>query len=224
MCDRKAFASKQSSSSLTKRCSTADRELDDKMLIIYDTPGLFDTRVDHNVTKQEICRAVTQIAAPGPHAFLVVIQAGRFTDEEQQTVQRINDMFGEEAGKYCILIITREDDLKYDEVSIEKYIESSTEPFKSLLNQCQKRFLAVNNRAERDEREGKVRQLINIVENMLCENQSPFYTNNMFKQAENNFREKEEAVLVQAKAQMDEQKKGIRDEVNINTLCLIVRI
>jgi GTPase Era involved in 16S rRNA processing len=187
--------------------------LDDIEIIVYDTPGLFDTSVDYNIIKKQLCHAVTSTASPGPHAFLIVLEAGRFTEEEQKTVQLINDMFGKDAGKYCILIITREDDILHHKLTLEKYIERSTAPFKNLLAQCQNRILAINNRAGEDEREKKVLQLITIVRKMLLENQSPYYTSDMFQQAEKELRQREEAVLNQAKEQMEEQKRAVRDEV-----------
>jgi hypothetical protein len=191
-------------------------------MIVYDTPGLFDTSDDHNAIKEKLCHAVTSIASPGPHAFLIVLAAGRFTEEEQKTVQLIKDMFGEDAGKYCILIITREDDILYHKSSLEKHIEKSTAPFKDLLAQCQNRVLAVNNRAGEDEREKKVRELITIVKKMLGENQSPYYTSEMFQQAEKDLRQREEAVLNQAKEQMEEQKKAVRDEVRARVNCFLI--
>lgn len=134
ICGRAAFSTSSSCSSHTKRCCPALRTLDGIEVIVYDTPGLFDTNVGFDVIKREICKAVTTIAAPGPHAFLIVLQVGRFTNEEQETVKRISDMFGENAGRYCILILTRGDDLENDGITVEQYIAESTEEFRSLLN------------------------------------------------------------------------------------------
>ncbi|CAF2954507.1 unnamed protein product, partial [Rotaria sp. Silwood2] len=184
LCGRQAFSTSSGSSSHTRRSCSADRIFDGTNIIIFDTPGLFDTHADFSVIKQKICDAVTKIASPGPHAFLIVVSAGRFTDEEQKTVQLINDMFGKDAGKYCILIITREDDILYEGSTIKEYIERSTKPFKDLVAQCENRYLAMNNRAGKEERDDKVRTLITIVRQMLDNNQTPFYTNEMFIKAE----------------------------------------
>lgn len=213
ICGRSAFSTSSSCSSHTKRCCPATRMLDGIELIVYDTPGLFDTNSSINVIKKEICKAVITIAAPGPHAFLIVLQVGRFTNEEQETVKQISDMFGENAGKYCILILTRADDLENDGITLEQYIAQCTREFKNLLGQCGNRCLAVNNRANLTDRLAKVCQLTGIVKQMLSENQSAFYTNEMFQNAEEALRQNEKAVLQRVEAEAKAQKDAMREEV-----------
>jgi hypothetical protein len=154
--------------------------------------------------------------SPGPHAFLIVISAAhRFTEEEQKTIEYINEIFGSDAGKYCILIITREEEILNDDKTVDQYLQESEEPLKSLVAQCQNRHIAINNRSEQTERDAKVRQLVNIVRNMLKENKTPYYTNEMFKQAEKEFEEKEIETLDKIKAQTEVQIQNLREEVRI---------
>ncbi|CAF3302848.1 unnamed protein product [Rotaria sp. Silwood2] len=124
-------------------------------------------------------------------------------------------MFGKDAGKYCILIITREDDILYEGSTIKEYIERSTKPFKDLVAQCENRYLAMNNRAGKEERDDKVRTLITIVRQMLDNNQTPFYTNEMFIKAEEELRQREEAVLAQVNTEIEAKKQALRDEVTV---------
>lgn len=154
------------------------------------------------------------MVSPGPHAFLIVLSAGRFTEEEQRTIEYINEMFGSDAGKYCILILTREDDILNDEKTVDQYLQEASEPLKRLVKQCRNRYLAINNRASQVERDEKVRQLIGIVRNMLRENESPYYTNEMFQQAEKEFQEKETQALNLIQAQTEARMQNLREEVS----------
>lgn len=75
----------------------------------------------------------------------------------------------------------------------------------------------MNNRASVTDRLAKVRQLIDIVKQMLRENQSAFYSNEMFQNAEELLRQREKAVLDQVEAEtrakLEEERNAARNEV-----------
>lgn len=175
--------------------------------------------------KKEICRPLEKMISPGPHAFLIVLSAAhRFTEEEQKTIEYINEMFGSDAGKYCILIITREEDILDDGKTVDQYFQESDKPLKHLLAQCQNRYLAINNRSGKVEHDEKVRQLVNIVRNMLKDNNAPYYTNEMFKQAEKEFEEKEIQTLNKIKMETEAKMEDLREEVRLADLNLYLVI
>ncbi|XP_060011901.1 GTPase IMAP family member 7-like [Lagenorhynchus albirostris] len=59
----------------------------------------------------EISRCVLA-SRPGPHASVLVVQLGRFTEEEQKTVALIKAVFGEPAMKHMIILFTRKEELE----------------------------------------------------------------------------------------------------------------
>ncbi|CAF4160273.1 unnamed protein product, partial [Rotaria sordida] len=153
------------------------------------------------------------MVSPGPHAFLIVLSAAhRFTEEEQKTIEHINDIFGPDASKYCILVITREEEILNDDKTIDQYLQDADEPLKLLVAQCQNRYIAINNRSSQIKCDEKIRQVIKIVRNMLKANKTPYYTNEMFKQAEKEFEEKEIKALNLIKAQTEAQMRDLREE------------
>lgn len=119
---REAFESELSPSSLTSECRKAKGNFDGRKVAVNDTPGLFDT----NFTQEEVLNRIKMcisLSAPGPHAFLVVLQLGRFTQEEKDTVQMIQTTFGEDAAKYTMVLFTHGDQLKKQ--TIENFISES---------------------------------------------------------------------------------------------------
>ncbi|MEQ2252889.1 hypothetical protein ILYODFUR_026489 [Ilyodon furcidens] len=97
---RPCFESKCGARSLTVYCSKCSTETDGLQVAVIDTPGLFDTRFEQDKTAKDLSQCICY-AAPGPHIFLVVVSVGRFTEEEKQSVQRIQEIFGEAVDHRC---------------------------------------------------------------------------------------------------------------------------
>ncbi|KAI4797513.1 hypothetical protein KUCAC02_025036 [Chaenocephalus aceratus] len=103
---KESFPSEYSFESCTENCSQAFGRVDGQRVKVIDTPGLFDTRIDEKKTNKDIAQSIV-FAAPGPHVFLVVIKLGRFTNQEKQTVQKIQNIFGEDADRYSMELVAR---------------------------------------------------------------------------------------------------------------------
>lgn len=82
------------------------------------------------------------LSAPGPHAFLVVFQLGRFTQEEKETIKMIQNTFGEDAAKYTMVLFTHGDQL--NKQTIEGYISESPD-LKAIIRKCYDRYHVFNN-------------------------------------------------------------------------------
>ncbi|KAL6460988.1 hypothetical protein MHYP_G00309540 [Metynnis hypsauchen] len=102
---KNVFKSEANSSSQTKECSSEKIKRGGKEIVVIDTPGLFDTKLSQDEVTEEIVKCITY-SSPGPHAFLIVIRVGRFTPEEKETVKQLQNIFGENAGKYTMILFT----------------------------------------------------------------------------------------------------------------------
>uniref|UniRef100_A0A3B1KAM6 GTPase IMAP family member 8 n=1 Tax=Astyanax mexicanus TaxID=7994 RepID=A0A3B1KAM6_ASTMX len=107
----KRFKSKFSSASVTGHSEMEEAVVEGRRVRVVDTPGLFDTSFSPEVVAKEIARSV-YLSSPGPHAFLYVQPINiRFTQQEEEVVDKLEQIFGEEMRKYTIILFTHGDQL-----------------------------------------------------------------------------------------------------------------
>lgn len=201
---QKMFTSRISPHAVTPTCQKASCRWNERDLLVVDTPGLFDTKVKLETTCIEISRCVLQ-SCPGPHAIILVLQLNRFTVEEQETVVRIKAIFGEEVMKYMIVLFTRKDDL--EDQSLNDFIADSDTNLKSIIKECDDRCLAINNKAERAEREMQVQELMGLVETVVQNNGGLYFSDPIYQNAEQRLKDQ---VEILRKIYTDQPEKEIR--------------
>uniref|UniRef100_A0A672KZU8 AIG1-type G domain-containing protein n=1 Tax=Sinocyclocheilus grahami TaxID=75366 RepID=A0A672KZU8_SINGR len=170
----KEFHSEASSRLVTTVCQKRVGEVDGRSVAVIDTPGLFDPSLTNEQVQEEIMKCIS-LSAPGPHAFIIVLSLGGITREEKDTLDMIKMIFGSKAADFCIVLLTRGDDLRGQ--TMEQYVEKNAE-LKKLTSECGNRFLAFNNTETQDQTQ--VTQLLNMIEEM---NQGRYFTNEMFEEA-----------------------------------------
>ncbi|XP_032299065.1 GTPase IMAP family member 5-like [Coturnix japonica] len=90
---RRVFESKLSTTPVTRSCNTAVGHWNGEEIVVVDTADIFHVwdRSDEMCT--EISRCI-ELSSPGPHVLLLVTQLGRFTEEDQEAVQGVRNIFG----------------------------------------------------------------------------------------------------------------------------------
>ncbi|XP_022624807.1 GTPase IMAP family member 8-like [Seriola dumerili] len=163
---RKEFKAESCQTSVTKYCQKAQSEVDGRPVVVVDTPGLFDNSLSHEQVNEEMVKCIS-LLAPGPHVFLLVLQIGRLTPEEKETLKLIKEVFGKNSGEFTIILFTRGDTLEQEELSIEEYINNCDDSFKKLISDCGGRCHVFNNYDKHNHTQ--VRELINKIDTMLKE-------------------------------------------------------
>lgn len=186
---KKEFTSRASGSSITEQCQIAENRNADHRYLVVDTPGLFDTKLPHGAITREIIRCI-HMSIPGPHAFLLVLRLDRFTQEEIDTFTCLFDLFGEKMSSYAILVFTRLDDLEVEDITVEDFINSSSENLKQLVKKVEGRYIAFNNRGLAEEKKQQIANLNKLLEEMMQINGGKYYTNKMYEEAEANLKRK----------------------------------
>ncbi|XP_042356012.1 GTPase IMAP family member 4-like [Plectropomus leopardus] len=203
---REAFQSELSSASWTYQCKREEGVVSGQKVAIIDTPGLFDT----NFTQEEVLKKIKMcisLSAPGPHAFLVVLKLGRFTQEEKETIKMIQSTFGEEAAKYSLVLFTHGDFLKRQ--TIEGFL-SKSEELRELIDSCYGRYHVFNNQVTDPV---QTSQLLEKIVRMTAENGGGHYTVKMFRKAEKAVKKEEQRVSKELKAAERQRRKTIKAEI-----------
>ncbi|XP_067237124.1 GTPase IMAP family member 8-like isoform X2 [Chanodichthys erythropterus] len=201
---RDMFESIPNPSSVTRECQKQTSELKKKRITVIDTPGLFDTGVDNEETLKEIVKCVS-MAAPGPHVFLLVLQLGRFTQEEKDAVKMIQDMFGDKSRMHTIVLFTRGDELRG--ATIEDYVQRN-DSLKNLVHQFGNRYHVFNNMENEDHTQ--VSDLLYKIDLMLKGNGGSFYTNVMFQQVEKNIKGEQERILKEKEEELKRNEEELK--------------
>ncbi|XP_055368563.1 GTPase IMAP family member 9-like [Betta splendens] len=185
--NKDAFTSEMSPSTVTVNCKRETATFEGQTLVVVDTPGLFDTRKTQEEVETELRKCIS-FAAPGPHVFLLVIQPGRFTEEEKKTVSIIQKDFGEGARCYTMVLFTHGEDLEANNIPVDKFICKNPN-LRDLVNECEGGYCVFNNR---DKGRGQVVALLEKINKMVQKNGGNHYTNEMFNEAARAIREEEE--------------------------------
>ncbi|KAM6900376.1 GTPase IMAP family member 7 [Xenentodon cancila] len=176
------FESRPTTESVTRACKKGERTWDGRLVTVVDTPGILDTDRTDDDTKTEIVRCV-KLSCPGPHVFLLVIQVGRFTREERNSVEALQELFGPEADKFMMVLFTRGGSL---DTTIQDYLIDGDPELQRLIQKCGNRFHVFENRLE-DQRgayDNQVEELFKKINDMVTINGGEHYSDEMYKEVE----------------------------------------
>ncbi|CAC5391300.1 unnamed protein product [Mytilus coruscus] len=122
-----------------------------------------------DVVKKETSKCM-KILSPGPHVFLYVFRISRHSTEEEQTLVELEDVFGEDFCKYCIILFVADNPLKIE--NIEEFVETLPHFYRALVDKCSGRVFT--GCAEEEYSENMFRQIIRFQKKIAQENPSYF--------------------------------------------------
>ncbi|KAM7120663.1 GTPase IMAP family member 7-like isoform 1-T3 [Molossus nigricans] len=212
---REEFDSRISAHAVTKSCQRGMVARKGKKLLVLDTPGLFDTKETLVTTCEEISRCVL-FSYPGPHAIILVMPLGRFTEEEQKTVKLIKSIFGQPAMKHMIILFTRKEELAGRHLSSFVAGREAQADLKRLAEECGNRYLAFSNRrdAAKPEKEAQVQELVELIEEMVQRNQGSHFSNDIYKDVGEKLKRKTETLRIIYEDQLQKEIRGVEERCN----------
>ncbi|XP_062873450.1 interferon-induced very large GTPase 1-like [Trichomycterus rosablanca] len=180
---RAAFETEVPPHSVDQHIERASGWVEERHITIINAPHLYNPELTQTTERLKECVSLT---APGPHAFLLVVQPQSFTEEDTNQLKVILSCFSERALNYSILIST-------DWEAEEKKSAS----FNKFLDECDGRFHRFKHRDKHDKT--SVCQLFGEIDNVLKVNGS--LTFDIFKDAEDSLQHYD-------KHEKDEERKS----------------
>uniref|UniRef100_A0A8C4T8G2 GTPase IMAP family member 8 n=1 Tax=Erpetoichthys calabaricus TaxID=27687 RepID=A0A8C4T8G2_ERPCA len=135
---KKEFLSEVSPRPVTQVCQSAVGNVAGKHVVVVDTPDLLDTDLSVN----EVKKRCGELFSCEVHVYLLVIQLGRFTEEERNAIERIQDIFGVQALKKILVLFSFGERLK--DKKVEEFLQTNKD-LQRLIKQCGERYHVFNN-------------------------------------------------------------------------------
>nr|XP_055063252.1 GTPase IMAP family member 6 [Misgurnus anguillicaudatus] len=156
------FESHASSLPVTEACQMAEETICGIKIRVIDTPDFFDEALKNQDKQIRRCKELIQ---PGPDAYVLVMELGRFTDGEREIVDNIQREFGEDVVRETIIVFTGKEKLRGKTLS--EYIENTDTHLQQLIRTCGTRCLAFNNN---DRNDRQFQQLLEMILEMKRQN------------------------------------------------------
>ncbi|KAM9394169.1 GTPase IMAP family member 7 [Pholidichthys leucotaenia] len=190
---RPAFLVDVSPCSVTVQCKRQSGAVGGRIISVVDTPGFFHTHLSPQEVMTEVGQCVG-LSSPGPHVFLLTLQPGRFTQEEEETFEWIKARFGLGVTRYVMVLFTCGEQLKGKR--IEDFLEESR-GLSELVSSCHGRYHVFYDNSQ-DETNGcsqQVTQLLKEVEQLVADNGGGYYNDQMLNNAECAIKKAQDSIL-----------------------------
>lgn len=209
------FISSSSGSSITSCCVSKHANRFGKDIQVVDTPGTFDTLSPNETVQREIVKCIG-ITSPGPHCFLLVMGLNRFTQEDEESINHFINYFGKDVFRYFVVLFTRKDDLEYEGLTLEDHLKTIPQNLRKIIDKCGGRCIAFNNRAKGTTRDDQVKDLLEIINEVVRQNQGTCYTNEMYVEAEKVIKARQCEIEKEREREREIERQKIKHEIEEN--------
>ncbi|KAJ8279820.1 hypothetical protein COCON_G00068860 [Conger conger] len=162
-------------------CVKRETEVSGRPVVVVDTPGWFSSQDTPAVYQQEIVRGAS-MCPPGPHAFLLVVPVGMFTEVDRARVEEHLALFGENVWSHTLVVFTWAEVLRT--IPIERHIRREGRDLQWVVERCKNRFCVINNNIFGEH--PQVPRLLEKVEEMVAEEGGLYVPGTVEKKPEQN--------------------------------------
>lgn len=128
-----------------------------RRLKIVETPRWYWNGKHIDASVQRETERALSLLAPGPHAFLILVPVGQFTQMDGRIPSELERVFGRGALQHTLVLLTCGDYLIGREH--EQYLRLDESGLSTMVNECGGRWHVINNR-----RPGDRQQAISLLE------------------------------------------------------------
>lgn len=170
------FLSRLRAQPVTKTCQSRRRAWQGQEVVVVDTPVFClmpAAEGGPSQLEQEVERCWS-CCGQGSKILVLVLQLGRFTQEDEKVVGDLEAIFGEDVMKYTIVLFTRKEDL-VDE-KLEEYLKNTdNKALKKIIKKCEQRVCAFNNKETGQAREDQAKDLLQKANELIGRNEGQGY-------------------------------------------------
>lgn len=139
----KKFISKKTFKSVTQDVQMESVTFNEVTLDVYDTPGLFHTAIS-NENVLDKWQPLLQEDETTCTVILLVMKIDRFTLEDKEAVDLIEEFIPERLIQNTWILFTRGDELEREDLTIQQFIED-TEELEKLVQRFQNKYHVFDN-------------------------------------------------------------------------------
>lgn len=206
------FDSRLSAVSITRITKLRSGFRFNRVVSVADTPGICDTGVDQQYIQREILKCIA-MTAPGPHAILLIVNVSiRFSIENKESVRFFVSHFGDDLYRYLIVVFTRKDELERKNETLEDYLGNIPTELEEVLNRCNYRYIAINNDVTGDAKDRQVRELFQVIDHMIQQNNNQFFTNDLYAETDRKVRKRMQKIYKEFDQRRAIEIRAIRQE------------
>ncbi|XP_071001556.1 GTPase IMAP family member 8-like [Oncorhynchus clarkii lewisi] len=129
---QKLFDSRISPKSLTLKSESREVKVCGRRVMVVDTPGLLNSELSEEEVRKELEKALS-LCAPGPYTFLLVIQLGRFTEQEKRVTEELKKLLPPNIDRDTMVLFTYGE--KLTETTIDQFIREDSN-LQRLVKKC----------------------------------------------------------------------------------------
>ncbi|XP_016366755.1 GTPase IMAP family member 7-like [Sinocyclocheilus rhinocerous] len=212
------FTTKASASNVIVEYQKRERKVHGRKITVIDTPGAFDTDHNDEETKSEILKALID-CAPEVDAFVVVLKVGRYTEHENEVVQKILNTFKDEhVLKHTVILFTFGEQLEGK--TTEEFMKDCSQ-LQELVDKCGGRCHVIDNKYWNKRKRGnksnkvQVKNLLETIDKIVEENGR--FTSEVLLEVEKHIQE-EVKNITEENVPPEEQREKAKKIVHCNYL------
>ncbi|XP_059185142.1 uncharacterized protein LOC131968323 isoform X2 [Centropristis striata] len=144
------------------------------------------------------------LVSPGPHAILLLVPVGQFTEMEGRVPAELEEAFGEEVLDHTVVLLTCGDYLMGR--TAEEYLQKEHPGLRQIIERCGGRYHVINNR-QRQDRE-QVRELLEKVNDMVARNGVYFMKTAQDRDLEKRVQDRKRELMETFRVQKEERREA----------------